>query len=276
MAKKPKIMVVCKPSRQPERSSMAQDEHEATVSDVETALGRLPVECDAPYTGGVAANLSKSNFDLVITVGGDGTLLYVSHCISDIPVLGVNSAPSSSVGFFCGAGGKNIGDVVEAWLDKAIEPTPVTRMQVTVDGRVLTKRGLNDALFCHANPALTTRYTLHTEDGDEGEAQMSSGMWFSTAVGSTAAIRSAGGFTMPHDSPNIQWLVREAYQPTGRRLQYVHGFQKPGETVEIVSGVEDGRVYVDGSHLTSKVKLGGVLDVRGSTEPLHILAFREG
>ena len=274
MRTKPKILVVVKPSYQPERSSLAEDEHENTVSCVEMALSKLDVEFDAPYVD-IAADFSKDDFDLVLTVGGDGTLLYVSHCISDIPVLAVNSAPSSSVGFFCGAGDKNIGDVVEAWLDKAIQPTPVTRMEVSVDGRVLTKRGLNDALFCHGNPAMTTRYKLHIDDSVEGEAQMSSGLWFSTAVGSTAAIRSAGGFTMPHDSPNLQWLVREAYEPPGRRLQHVHGFQKPGETVMVRSGVEDGRVYVDGSHITSNVKLGGVLDVRRSDEPLNILAFRE-
>src|SRR3989338_8378221 len=41
--------------------------------------------------------------DLLITVGGDGTALTTSHFTDDIPILGVNSAPQSSVGFFCSA-----------------------------------------------------------------------------------------------------------------------------------------------------------------------------
>jgi NAD+ kinase len=42
-------------------------------------------------------NLSQPirNFDLVVTVGGDGTLLQASHFLDDsIPVLGVNSDPT--------------------------------------------------------------------------------------------------------------------------------------------------------------------------------------
>lgn len=36
-----------------------------------------------------------SDVDLVITVGGDGTLLHASHFMDDsIPVLGVNSDPT--------------------------------------------------------------------------------------------------------------------------------------------------------------------------------------
>lgn len=35
------------------------------------------------------------HFDLVVTVGGDGTLLQASHFMDDsIPVLGVNSDPT--------------------------------------------------------------------------------------------------------------------------------------------------------------------------------------
>ncbi len=43
-----------------------------------------------------------NNKDLVISVGGDGTFLEVSHYIRNgIPVLGVNSNPERSIGYFC-------------------------------------------------------------------------------------------------------------------------------------------------------------------------------
>ena len=39
---------------------------------------------------------------LVVTVGGDGTLLAASHLVGGgVPVVGINSSPRSSVGFFC-------------------------------------------------------------------------------------------------------------------------------------------------------------------------------
>src|SRR4030095_13321415 len=41
--------------------------------------------------------------DLVISVGGDGTLLSASHYVRDGMMIGVNSAPGDSVGHFCSA-----------------------------------------------------------------------------------------------------------------------------------------------------------------------------
>src|SRR3989338_5176036 len=45
--------------------------------------------------------------DLIITVGGDGTVLAASQHSNNIPVFGINSAPQTSTGFFCLAGPKN-------------------------------------------------------------------------------------------------------------------------------------------------------------------------
>ena len=49
------------------------------------------------------AMFDASDADLVVAVGGDGTLLAASHNVVDVPILGVNSAPGHSVGFFCAA-----------------------------------------------------------------------------------------------------------------------------------------------------------------------------
>lgn len=44
--------------------------------------------------------------DLVISVGGDGTFMRATHAISSTqktPILGINSNPESSFGFYCAA-----------------------------------------------------------------------------------------------------------------------------------------------------------------------------
>lgn len=67
--------------------------HKDAINFCQNILRRKPVEWKAL----VRNNLSQPirDVDLVITVGGDGTLLQASHFIDDsVPALGVNSDPT--------------------------------------------------------------------------------------------------------------------------------------------------------------------------------------
>ena len=81
-------------------------------------------------------------------------------------------------------------------------------------------------LFCHDCPASTTRYLL-TFDG-RTEDQISSGIWISTAAGSTSVIRSAGGKEMPPRSRRLQFAVREPFPLGGKDSRVaptlIHGY----------------------------------------------------
>jgi hypothetical protein len=78
-------------------------------------------------------------------------------------------------------------------------------MCVTTNGRPVARRILNDALFCHASPAATSRYIV--ELGGVVEEHKSSGFWIGPAAGSTAAQRSAGGKIMPLTAQELQLVV---------------------------------------------------------------------
>jgi len=126
----------------------SHEAHEQTVREVKAALDRLGAEV-AVFSGS-AQPFDAAGLDLVITVGGDGTLLSASHNVTDVPILGINSAPNHSVGFFCGARSGEAAVAIEKALRGSLRSTVLTRMQVTVNGVVVTSRVLNDALFCHA------------------------------------------------------------------------------------------------------------------------------
>src|SRR5829696_7483338 len=79
----------------------SHEEHESTVREVEDALAAVGAEIAFVHRTGEP--FDATGLDLVVTVGGDGTLLNASHHVDDVPVLAINSAPSHSVGFFCGA-----------------------------------------------------------------------------------------------------------------------------------------------------------------------------
>jgi NAD+ kinase len=220
-----------------------------------------------------SAHGETSAFDLVVTIGGDGTLLWASQMIdAQLPVLAVNSAPEDSVGYFCGATRENLGDLLSAALAGKVRETRLTRMSVEIDGTLASKRVLNDVLFSHASPAATTRYTLHARG--RSEVHKSSGVWISTAAGSTAAIRSAGGRILPIESTHLEFLVREPYARGHKPYRLLRGLVRAGTQFEIESHIRAGRLYLDGPHVWRAVDIGSRLSFSRSPEPLCLLGFR--
>lgn len=245
-------------------------EHEGTVAEVERALERVRAKvtwirrADIPFDAKGAA--------LVVTVGGDGTLLAASHSVAATPLLGVNSAPSHSVGFFCAAKRDDFADTLERALAGRLRRVTLSRMEVLLGKKAIARRVLNEALFCHASPAATSRYIL--ELGDRVEQQKSSGFWIGPAAGSTAAQHSAGGRILPLESRTLQLVVREPYNPAGVRLRMTRLLVGDGAEVVVRSKMDDARIFIDGPHDVFRVRLGDRLVFRRSPESLTILGLR--
>jgi NAD+ kinase len=249
-------------------------DHEHTVTELRTALARLgetAVFSDAPTTK------IAETFDLVVTVGGDGTLLAASHQLGpETPLLGINSAPEHSVGFFCGGQKGNVLATLRKALAAKLTSTTLSRMQVSLNGRVLHARVLNEALFCHASPAATSKYILTVRKkrgAAREEEQKSSGLWIGPAAGSTAAQRSAGGKVLPLTSTQIQYVVREPYTPLGKRLRLVQGLVGNGGEIELRNKMRAARLYLDGHKTEFKLALGDVLVMSRSPQSLCVLGL---
>jgi NAD+ kinase len=197
-------------------------EHTETVEETRQAFADLGIEptwSERPHDFRV-----DDGWDLVVTVGGDGTLLAASHGIGPgLPLLGINSAPGHSVGFFCGASKGTVRESLEAALRGELRRAELTRMRVELNGRVLHDRVLNEALFCHASPAATSRYFLRLlEIGQsrasgrvlEEEEQKSSGVWVGPAAGSSPGARACacltGSFRKATPSPSDRRCARRA------------------------------------------------------------------
>ncbi|HKY37589.1 MAG TPA: NAD(+)/NADH kinase, partial [Polyangiaceae bacterium] len=218
------------------------------------------------------AAFDTSDAELVIAVGGDGTLLAASHNVDDVPILGVNSAPSYSIGFFCGATRKDFRQRLQQALSGKLRKVTLSRMAVSINGRMRSKRVLNDTLYCHDSPAATSRYILRV--GKRNEEQRSSGVWIGPPAGSTAAQRSAGGRVLPLASRQLQLVVREPYTPLGKKNALERAIVKPGERVIITSKMDDSSLFIDGSQRKITVRLGDELEFSLSDTPLHVLGLR--
>ncbi len=268
----PRVLeLLARNDRSVSRMQRSDDHHQRTVEELRHALEALGVRATyrARDTLGVPPEV-----DLVIAVGGDGTLLAVSHNVRDTPMLGINSAPEDSVGYLCGA---RMGEV-RAHLERVVAGQcpriRLARMQVAIDDEVVHRRVLNDALFAHPHPANTSRYLLgHPRLGEALEEQKSSGIWVSTAAGSTAAIRSAGGRLMPLGSRQVQFVVREPYEGPGTAYALTRGFVRPGEALTVLSKLREGRVYLDGPRIAFPVEMGQRVRFSVSDEPLVLLGL---
>jgi NAD+ kinase len=256
------------------RLRASHEAHEETVREVDRALEELGA--DVVFRGGPRGRF-PAKVDLVVTIGGDGTLLSASHQIGDgVPLLGINSAPDHSVGFFCGGKKGSVRATLRRAMDDTLPRSELTRMRLELNGKPLHARVLNEALFCHASPAATSRYILRVTRPDGTfveEDQRSSGMWVGPAAGSTAAQRSAGGKVLPLGSRKIQYVVREPYRPIGQRLRLSVGRLQEGGKLTVHSKIREGRVFIDGHRLVHAVTIGDVLVMRRGAETLTVLGL---
>lgn len=216
-------------------------------------------------------DIPKGAYDLIVTVGGDGTFLSASAQTEDEFMLGINSNPSVSVGRFCTATQKDFAPILQKAIAGKCAIQKLHRMELWLNGKFTGIRALNDLLICHVSPPAMSHYQLTI--GGRSEEQHSSGVWVATASGSTGAIQSAGGRPMPLSSGALQYRPRELYVKHLRAYRLTGSVLKPGAPLLFHSKMEDGRVFVDGTRAQLSFCHGDVLEVRVSKHPVRAIDF---
>lgn len=205
-------------------------------------------------------------FSLVVSLGGDGTLLAASHLVGSAPVVGINSRPGKSVGYFCKASMDDFPAVLEGVFSDQFQPASLMRMDVLVNGERMRPPALNDVLYAAVNPASTTVNLLSFDEHEE--VQKSAGIWVSTPAGSTGGIASGGGEPMDVGSCQMQLLVREPYRAKNLEYKLDHLFF--GEGCKITNLTPEAAVYVDGARIVHPLVYGDIVQPVVSATPLSI------
>jgi NAD+ kinase len=214
--------------------------------------------------------------DLVVTVGGDGTVLTANSLDSELPMITVNSDPGGSVGMYTRCDARSFPELFEAWLASRAAVEAIPRLQLRIDAGA-PWRILNECLFASANPAAMTRYLVEIPglqgwSGAVREEQRSSGMWVATAAGSTAAIRSAGMSPVEAHLPALLYKVREPYQ--GQRvMSQLEGRQLPPIGLRLTPAMPGISIFIDGPYIHRSVPPGAVVEFSPSPSPLRLLAL---
>ena len=160
-------------------------------------------------------DLSKIDMDLILVLGGDGTLLSVARrlCGRQIPVMGFNFG---RLGFLASFGPEHLPDSVQLAIDGKLPVKPRMMIEASVvkcgvecdfldplavkGHRHWSTCALNDAVISAGSPFRMIELNVGT-DGDEGVRYFGDGMIVCTASGSTAYNIAAGG---PILSPQVE------------------------------------------------------------------------
>ena len=247
---------------------IADREHSACMQKVSAILHEHDV-----YTHSIDADTTcpDTDFDLVLAVGGDGTVLYANHALnnSQSTIIGVRSS-HSSVGHLCAYDYQHVDLLATALRQNKFKITNLQRMQALITSagqQTNTSAVLNDFLFANSNPAATTRYLLNFQE--QWEMHKSSGIWIATAAGSAAALRAAGGQAMAITASNLQFLVRELYQPLTSNMRGAE-FDCSKEHFQIVSLCDAAMLSLDGQYRLININYGDMISFRLAT-PLRLV-----
>lgn len=249
----------------------SHDAHRRSLDELVDHLDETGHNYDLVYRGDID---ETDDYDLVVTVGGDGTVLDVSHRLDETPILSINSDPDTSVGYFSAGTALDFPRILDAIVSDRWHPVELRRFFVEIDGERQGPPVLNDILISHRNPAAVSAYFLKV-GSHPAEEHRSSGVWIATPAGSTAAIRSAGGLVLPFDSDNYQYLVREPFRPREGAYRFLKGIHPMETDIEIISRMRDGEVFVDGPHLTFDFPIGTSLAIDPDAPPLAIYGLKE-
>lgn len=131
-----------------------------------------------------------SNSDVIVAIGGDGTVLEaVRYALpNDAPVVGINVG---RVGFLAEAEADDLGMVVDLIATRTWEETSRMMLSATFDGGARGV-GLNDIVVEKIKSQQLVSLELHV-DGERFLTYRADGLVFATPTGSTAYNLSAGG-----------------------------------------------------------------------------------
>jgi NAD+ kinase len=219
---------------------------------------------DVVYEASTAACLGRSGVplaevsaDLIVVVGGDGTMLRTVHQLkTQIPVIGVNLGevgfladlePDEAIGFF-------------SHIEEKLCLERRMRISFTADD-VMLGDALNEAVIVTTRPAKMLRFSVWV-DGTPAESFRADGLLVSTPTGSTAYAMSAGG---PIVDPRIEGFLFVPLAPymLSSRPHIISSDRSVNIRLE---NTKPARLVIDGQ-IGCDLETGAVIRISKSPEP---------
>ncbi|MFW9923852.1 MAG: NAD(+)/NADH kinase [Candidatus Thorarchaeota archaeon] len=205
------------------------------------------------------------NFDLIIALGGDGTILWTARYSDEVPIFGINAG---YLGFLTSA---TLSDC-EFGLQRIMKGDYILehcmRLKVQLDNKELPS-ALNEAYTTNEKNAKICTLEIQVDGYNLGSHRLD-GLLVSTPVGSTAYAMSAGGSII---EPKIKAMQIVPVNSVERRIR---PFVVPGESKITITLPEDSEkevvVVIDGN-LEGHFKPTSILEITKAEKETVFLRF---
>ena len=208
--------------------------------------------------------------DLLIVLGGDGTLLSMARAVGDlgVPIMGVNLG---GLGFLTATTLDEMLPSLEAALQghMVVEDRLMLRARVIRNGAAVCEHmALNDAVLHKGGAARVIRLLVRAS-GEEVGTYSADGIILSTPTGSTAYSLSAGG---PIVSPSVHCIVATPICPHTLSVRPLVLPADETVTVEVLSPTEELILTIDGQEHETLLP-GARIVVSRAPNPVRLVRF---
>ena len=267
--------------------------HDESLAQLEAILEEMKTTHQLRVELRARERVRRADFigrDLVVVLGGDGTLTSISHNIDEsTPVMGVNSHPVSldangSVGFYMDSTLKTFAEDFSAALRGEAIENDLPRLRAIIDStsgnRYTTDPAMNELLIANTHQYAPSKY--HLRRGEKNTKQQSSGLIFSTWLGQGAWFaHSLDTATLDKIRSEIVEGQEESHyfvlardldhgQRVDERWSWVDWTDEP---TQILSDMHRGYVVPDGWDEVH-FNRGATITVNANAPSLRLLTFR--
>lgn len=192
----------------------------------------------AHMAGKKATPIEKMAVDLVLAVGGDGTVMHTAQKVGETPILGVKVG---ALGFLCETTPETVRDALERVLSGRFYLEHKTKLKVKYKDMNLPDV-LNEVLVTTSKPSKILSLSV-LKDGAPLHRGKADGVIISTTTGSTAYALSAGG---PIVDPQLDVMEVVFLCPLSAGLRPIIFPSSSTIEVRILPEAASGIVVLDG------------------------------
>ncbi len=220
------------------------------------------------YDEGLRERVKSGDFDIMIAVGGDGTMLRAGHLCarSGVPILGIKLG---RLGFLIQVERNEWREMLErllkgeAWIEHRMM---LSAKHVRADETLASWQALNEVVVGRGLTLRPVRLAASV-DGRLLTTFVCDGLIAATATGSTAYALAAGGPILPPDLRNILLVPIAPHLSMDRAVVLAEG-----SSVSVLVKSDNSVVSVDGQPALS-LEEGDHVDVRAAEDAVQFVRF---
>ncbi len=244
-------------------------EQKSTLQAVKNTLNKFNIKHNLANRDKLR-KLQFQNKDLIIAVGGDGTFLRAAQFIGNQILFGVNSDIKNKEGFFMKSNKNDFERKLKKIIKNQNQIKKLPRLEAYINNKKIETLALNEFFIGPRKSYHAAKYVI--EANGRKERQKSSGILITTPTGSYAWAKSCCSKTLPLNSKNFQFVVREPYEgQVFKNYKLKYRILNKNQKISIASEMLDGILIADSVSKEYNLKNGSKATIKLSKNYINVI-----